>query len=155
MNRNIFWIILPVVFVLLGLAGGVLIFLDGLKGEDVGEEIVIPLPIALEITKEVEEAATPKLDRFDLKIRILNGKGVSGTASVAQEYLSGLGYEVVSTGNADNFNFSKTEIFLKESKADFKKVLNKDLSDGYRVSNKIGSVDEDQDFDAVVIIGAE
>ncbi len=92
------------------------------------------------------------LKRSDFKIEVLNGNGVPGAASEAKDFLEAKGYRVVSTGNAANYNFIKTEIRLKKSKTEYLSLLTKDLSSRYTVVNG-GSIGNSSAVDAQVIIG--
>ena len=94
------------------------------------------------------------LDRANLKIIVQNGGGVAGAATKGSDILKKLGYDVVSSGNADNFDYSKTTIQVKSTKKTYLDLLKKDLSTDYT----IGAFTSDYtgtDADAVVIIGKE
>jgi hypothetical protein len=106
---------------------------------------------ATEAAKKKEEPK-PILKRSSLKIEVLNGSGAIGAAGKAEELLKSKGYKVVSVGNASNYNFAKTEIRLKPSKADYLPLLTKDLSDSYTVI-KGASLKESSSYDVQVIIG--
>lgn len=94
------------------------------------------------------------LDRADLKIAVQNGGGVAGAATKASNLLKGLGYDVVSSGNADNFDYETTTIQVKSTKKAFLDLLKKDLAGEYTIgsatSNYTGT-----DADAVIIVGQE
>jgi len=64
-----------------------------------------------------------------------------------------LGYKDIAVGNADSFDFEKTEISIKEGKKDYLDILTNDLSDGYRVLEETKTLDEESEFDAVITIG--
>lgn len=92
------------------------------------------------------------LDRSNLKVKILNGSGVAGAATKASDALKKLGYDIVSSGNADNFDYTDTTIQVKSTKKTYLSQLKTDLSDTYT----IGSATADYtgtDADAVVIVG--
>ncbi|MDO8269874.1 MAG: LytR C-terminal domain-containing protein [Candidatus Levybacteria bacterium] len=95
---------------------------------------------------------TTGLDRANLKIAVLNGSGVAGAATKVSDALKKLGYDVVSSGNADNFDYTDTTIQVKSTKKTYLDLLKKDLSEDYTIgtatSNYTGT-----DADAVVIIG--
>jgi hypothetical protein len=106
-----------------------------------------PAPTATSTTDK-----TTGLDRADLKVAIQNGSGVAGAATKASDALKKLGYDVVSSGNADSFDYETTEIQVKSTKKSFLPLLKSDLSDTYT----IGSATADytgSDADAVVIVG--
>jgi hypothetical protein len=98
------------------------------------------------------DAATG-LDRSDLSIRIENGSGTAGVASKASAYLKGLGYNVISTGNASNFNYEDVTIQVKSSEKQFLPLLNKDLSREYSVGAATSDLSATASAEALVIIG--
>lgn len=145
-SSRIFWLAVVVLLLVVAVVGGVLVFKDKVNfGPG-------PTP---EPTTEVTPTSEPTLipDRSELKIQILNGSGAPGTAGKAKEFLEELGYEVADTGNAKNYDYEETEISLKESRMDFKALLVEDLGKEYEISEDVGTLDEDSDYDAVVIIG--
>jgi len=109
-----------------------------------------------EATKTAKKKEVPKpiLKRSSLKINVLNGNGTSGAAGEGANFLTSKGYKVISTGNAANYNYSKTEIRLKKSKSDFFALLTKDLGSRYTVI-KGTNLAESSTFDAQVIIGEQ
>jgi len=104
--------------------------------------------------EEKKEEPKPVLKRSSLKIEVLNGNGIPGTASDSTIFIKGKGYKVTSTGNATNFNYTKTEIRLKKSKEDYREILTKDLSNRYTIVSGT-SLGESSPFDVQVIIGKQ
>jgi hypothetical protein len=103
-----------------------------------------------------EPTPTPSLDRTELKIKILNGSGISGLAGKAKDLLEAKGYEEIATGNADSFDYEETTVQIKEDKIAFLDLLVEDLSEDYLVSTDISeTLEEESDFDAIVILGKE
>lgn len=95
---------------------------------------------------------TTGLDRADLKVAIQNGGGTPGAATKASNFLKDLGYDVVSSGNADNFDYEETEIQVKATKKAFLDLLKKDLSTDYTVGSATSDL-TGSDADALVVIG--
>ena len=93
------------------------------------------------------------LDRSKLSIAIQNGSGVEGTAGKAGNILKDLGYNVTSTGNADNYNYKGVTIKVKKEKGNFLGLLKKDLSKNYTVSATSSDLPSSSPPDAVIIIG--
>ncbi|MBI3290220.1 LytR C-terminal domain-containing protein [Candidatus Microgenomates bacterium] len=147
-GKKLLWIILILVFLAVGIGGGMFIFKSGM----VGGLQATPSP-----SPTVESTPTPKpeLDRSELNIQVLNGSGIAGVAKTAQEFLEGLGYEVGNATNAKTYDYTQTEISLKEEKMDYKDQLISDLSKEYLVSSSVETLDEDSKYDAVVIIGSD
>ena len=105
-------------------------------------------------TKAASKKEKPKtiLTRSSLKIEVLNGNGQRGAAVEAADFLESKGYKVISTGNASSYNFTKTEIRLKKSKAEYLALLTKDLESRYTVISG-ASLKESSSADAQIIIG--
>ena len=74
-------------------------------------------------------------------------------AGEAKDFLEGLGYEDVDTGNAGAYDFEETEVAIKEGKEEYLDLLIGDLSEEYEVSEDSETLDEDSDYDAVVTVG--
>lgn len=105
-------------------------------------------------SKEATKSAPKAVTKKDLKIRILNGSGVAGTADSARDFLTSKGYVVDSVGNADNFNYKKTVVQSKKSVGSIIGLLTKDLDERYAIS--IGStLTESESFDTLIIIGSQ
>lgn len=144
--KKFFWLAVVILLLVIAVVGGVLIFKDkvnfgaGPTPEPTGEVTPSPQP-------------TAELSRSDLKIQVLNGSGAPGTAAQAKEFLEELGYEVADTGNAKNYDYEATQISLKEDKASYRDMLVRDLDKKYEVSEDVGTLDGDSDYDGVVIIG--
>jgi hypothetical protein len=103
-----------------------------------------------------EPTPTPTLERSELKVKILNGSGISGLAGKAKDLLEGKGYEEIATGNADSFDYEETTVQVKEDKSAFLDLLVEDLSEDYLVStDSLEPLEEESAFDAIVILGKE
>ena len=106
---------------------------------------------------ESTESATPSAEeaeskREGLKVKVLNGGGVAGAAGKVATALEKLGYEDVRTGNADSFDYEKSEIIYLESKKDLLSLFESDLKD-YQIGAKTAT--DSADFDFVFILGEE
>ncbi len=128
-----------------------------------------PTPVAVEtLTPSPEasakETATPKpttnpvdsatgLDRSDLSVEIQNGSGAAGVAGKASDLLKGLGYNVASTGNADNFDYTDVTVKVKAAQKKFLPLLIKDLSTDYTIGSSSSDLSASSSADALVIIG--
>ncbi len=93
------------------------------------------------------------LDRSKLNVLIQNGSGAPGVAGKASDYLKGLGYNVISTGNADNNNYTNVFIQVKASKSDYLALLKKDLGFNYTIGTNSADLSDSSSEDALVIIG--
>jgi len=93
------------------------------------------------------------LDRSKLSIAIENGSGVEGTAGKAAKILQDLGYNVVSTGNADNFNYDGVTLKVKDPQSNFVNLLKKDLANDYTITSGTSDLAPDSPTDCLIIIG--
>lgn len=96
---------------------------------------------------------TTGLDRSKLSVTIQNGSGVVGAAGKASDILKNLGYDVISTGNADNYDYSNVVIQVKSSDSDFLDLLKKDLGGSYTIGTTSANLSSSFSSDALVIIG--
>lgn len=122
-----------------------------------------PTPIVKETPTPVEES-TPEptinpvdsstgLDRSELSVAIQNGSGEGGVAKRASDLLKGLGYDVVSTGNADNFDYTDITAKVKATEKKYLPLLIKDLSTEYAIGSSSSDLSASESAEAVVIIG--
>jgi hypothetical protein len=88
-----------------------------------------------------------------LTVSVLNGSGVSGVAAEMKTKLTDLGYTVVSTGNADNFDYESVTIKVKPTKKTSLAKLKSDLSSDYTVAEATSDLATSETADAVVIVG--
>lgn len=172
-NRSRIILIVVGIIILIALVAFAVIATGG-KGEEIQVSptpaVQTPTPSATETpTPEESPTSTPKVtptgtkttpeptaasgtDRSNLKIKILNGSGTPGAASKASDALKKLGYDVVSTDNADNFDYEGVTIQVKSTKKTYLSQLKNDLSDDYTVSSATSDY-TGTDADAVVIVG--
>lgn len=106
-------------------------------------------------TQEFEPTPTPEeaeRDAFD--IEILNGSGIAGEAGRAQELLEGDDFVVISTGNADTYDYEETVIQASSDVPDeWIDQLIDTLEENYTVQTRVDDIDGATDADVVVIIG--
>lgn len=92
------------------------------------------------------------LNRSKLSVTIQNGSGQAGAAGKAADILKGLGYNVVSTGNADNYDYLNVSIQVKAASSQFLALLKKDLA-SYTIGSNSADLSTGFSSDALVIIG--
>lgn len=97
---------------------------------------------------------TPSLDRSQYKIRVLNGTKKTGAAGVLGDELKGLGWEILSVGNAVKQSESQTLVRVKPDLDKVAETLISDLAEDYQatVSSNLKTSDK---ADAEVVIGKE
>ena len=88
-----------------------------------------------------------------IKIAVQNGSGESGVAASAAAVLRKAGYNIISTGNADNFDYTNVTIKIKSSQKSFLSSIQKALEPDYTVGGTSSDLSEGQDYDALVIVG--
>lgn len=93
------------------------------------------------------------LDRSVISVAIQNGSGEAGVAGKAADYLSGLGYKIGSTGNANNFDYVNVTIQVKSSVSKYLSLLKKDLGFSYTVGTTSADLSDTSAADALVIVG--
>ncbi|MDP2649655.1 MAG: LytR C-terminal domain-containing protein [bacterium] len=93
------------------------------------------------------------LNRGDLSVEVQNGSGEALVASKMSDFLKGLGYHVVSIGNADNFNYENITVEVKLSFSKYLNLLKSDLSSQYTVVTASTELSASSSADALVIIG--
>jgi len=96
---------------------------------------------------------TTGLDRSKLSVEVQNGSGEAGVAGKGAGILKDLGYNVTSSGNADNFNYSNVTIKVKSTKSDYLPLLKKDLSASYTIGSSSSDLSASSSADTLVIIG--
>lgn len=97
---------------------------------------------------------TPSFDKDTLKIKILNGSGKVGKAGEIKDLLKEKGYVDILTGNADNYDYTKTQIQVKETKKEAAELIKKDLSDVIKITD-VSTLDEKDPADLILIFGAD
>lgn len=97
--------------------------------------------------------STTGLDRSDLTVSVQNGSGEAGVAKDGGDFLTNLGYDVTSTTNADNSDYTGVTIQVKSSASKYLALLKKDLGAKYTVGNTSSDLSASVSADALVIIG--
>jgi|GEM_PF-5904665 len=145
------WILILIILFLVGLMGGLFYFFI-LQNKPV-EKPKSPLKTVAVYTPSPTPASVTK-NAFTIKV--LNGSGVAGQAASVQTMLTSAGYNVVDIDNADNSDYTKTEIQAKSTVSkDFLTSLEQSLSDKYIVDPTVSPTKSDETDDVVVIIGSE
>ena len=110
-----------------------------------------PAPTVTPTVNSVDK--TTGLDRSKLSIIVQNGSGEEGIAGKAESILKNLGYDVVSTGNADNFNYANVVIQVKAARSDYLDLLKTDLGLSYTIGSNSADLPDSFSSNALVIIG--
>jgi hypothetical protein len=111
----------------------------------------------VEAKKITTTTITPKkaqINKSEWTLEVLNGSGVPGAAAKAAAKLTEQGYEVVKTGNADNQDYTKSELFIAENMQSKAQLLIDDLSSDYTFSST-PEVLKNSTVSARIIIGKD
>lgn len=84
-----------------------------------------------------------------IRVRVLNGNGVSGAAATMSQKLESMGFEVVDVGDADRKNYSTTTVIVRSGSNRGSDII---AALGYGIVQE-GEVAAG--YDAVVIVGAD
>lgn len=104
--------------------------------------------------QEPSATPTPSFTKESLNIKVLNGSGTAGKATVVKNILKKAGYGEILTGNADNFDYTKTEIQVKEDKKQAYSMIKTDLAD-YTTTTVEKALESSSSADVVIIIGTD
>lgn len=118
-------------------------------------QVASPTPEATIVPAEEFTPVPETLDKSVPKIKVLNGSGIAGKASAVKDYLEGKGYTVISVGNADNYDFTNTEVDFKADFLKYKDQLINDLSDKYSAVAGADNLESTDSADIAVIVGSK
>lgn len=118
--------------------------------ESVNNEITETVESTESTNSEISEEVTEVI-REDVTIEVLNGAGVAGIAGETQNTLNELGYNVSSIGN-NTVNIEETLVRVKVGNLALAEAIKADLGEEFKI-NVAEDLDDDSEFDAVVIIG--
>lgn len=94
------------------------------------------------------------VDVSQYSVQILNGSGVAGEAGKVNDLLVSAGFSKADTGNADNYDYTDSQIQLKANTPDavFDAVKGA-LSEEYTIVKSSDNLAEDSEYDIVIIVG--
>ena len=106
-----------------------------------------------------QPTAAPTTVQVDLKaysISVLNGSGVTGQAGKVKDSLTTDGFNVTSTGNADNSNYTKTEIAAKKSVSQaYLTKLEAEIGKTLDVDSTVAALQDSSTTDVTVTLGSQ
>ena len=103
-------------------------------------------------TQSQEQKPQPK--KQDLKIRVENGAGVSGLAARTKEFLTGLGYTVVSIDTADQ-DTEATILNYKKDRFDiYGEMVTSDIKEKFPKVEVKQDISSDKDYDLLITVGS-
>ena len=105
-------------------------------------------PEATQVLADFQSGASAE-SAVPLRLRVLNGNGVSGSAAAMSDILQEKGFEVVALGNAERKDFQVTMVLVPEGSNAGDRIVS---ALGYGTV-QVGEVDAG--YDAVVIVGSD
>ena len=107
----VFWILIPGIFILGAILGGLIFYQRGTNNVSVSES---PIATASPTTNATPvPTSTPDVDISKLEIAVFNGSGTAGEAGKVKTLLEEAGFTVASTGNAATYDYTDTIIKVK------------------------------------------
>jgi len=130
-SPNPLLIIIPGIFLLGALLGGIYFYQKGVSG--VSTEPTPTPDYSNTITPSpTSTPATTKIDLTKYPINVMNGSGTPGQAGTVKDLLTGAGFKVSAAGNASSYDYTKTVIKVKaDVPAEFVTKLSEALSKSY------------------------
>lgn len=104
-------------------------------------------------TPAVEPTPAP-FETSNYTIAVQNGSGIAGSATKVADLLEAEGFKIAETSNADRFDYTQTEVFVKD-KADSRlfEEINRALNSDYQLQLATDPLTDNLDYDALVIVG--
>ena len=109
----VFWILIPGLFILGAILGGVFFYQKGVNSPGTS---ATPTPVASSVpatTPSPTPAAKIDVSKFD--VAIFNGSGIAGEAGKVKTLLTAADFNVVSTANAATYDYKETIIKAKST----------------------------------------
>lgn len=145
-----------ITFLLVGLLllivlGGAFFFRSKIKNLAVGNLQPTPTPVPA----VVQPTSTPNpLVKSEWSFEVLNGSGESGLAKKIAAKIQDFGYQVVKSGNADQSDYSQTQVFVKKDLLGKVDLVIADLKDVIKIASVAGQLQEGT-ASAKIIIGKD
>ena len=114
-----------------------------------------PTPEIVELAPTPEASPSPLVDKASAKVRVLNGSGETGKAATVKAFLETAGWKVASIGNADNSDFTQTEVRVKDKFSTFSDVMISDLSGKYSATANSEVLEASDSADIEVTVGTK
>ncbi|MDO8471826.1 MAG: LytR C-terminal domain-containing protein [bacterium] len=108
-------------------------------------------PVAVAEPTPAPAPAKAAIDKAALKIRVLNGGGVSGAGDAAKKVIEAAGFKVDSVGNAKKFSYETSFVYYPKDKKAEADLLSESLKDKYSITTEENEVAAG--YDALVVIG--
>lgn len=148
-------IVWAIVTIIVAILTGSILFAVAKKGSPVSSLFARPTPTPTPAPTPTPTPTPAPVDKASIKIQILNGGGTPGAASKMKTLLEDKGYTVDSTGNAEEYTYTNTEIHGKAAMSDAVSALKSDLKDAYTLGAVAADLDASASADVQVVVGKE
>lgn len=102
----------------------------------------------------IEKITETKLQNFNgYKLEVLNGSGIRGEADKVTELMNALGFDEISAGNADSYNYQETQVSFKSAELYRGIELIEDTLSQYALLFSEEPLPEDYPYDVKIIVG--
>jgi len=106
---------------------------------------------------EASPEPSPALEAVELSsysTQVLNGSGIVGEAGLVKDVLETEGFEDINTSNADNYDYTNTEVSLKDDVSEsIYDLIKQALNNDYTVILDSDPLTDDSDYDVVITVG--
>ncbi len=109
------WILIPGIFILGAILGGVIFYQKGVNTIKVEESPAPQATIAPANTPTPTPVSTSSANISKFDVAVFNGSGTAGEAGKVKDILTTAGFTVTSTGNAATYDYTKTIIKAKST----------------------------------------
>lgn len=151
-------IILLVVLLVIALAAGGLYFYNMMAAKQKASQSASKKQSAEQFKPDATATPTEAelADLAEYSVQVLNGSGTAGQAGVVEGLLEEAGFTDITTGNADEYSYTDTEITLKKgAPQSLYEAVEKALGSDYVVVQTAEELDEESDYDVQVIVGSD
>tara|TARA_B100000029_G_scaffold340788_1_gene333039 strand:- start:299 stop:841 length:543 start_codon:yes stop_codon:yes gene_type:complete len=140
-------------FVILSLSGIVAFAMFSIVDKVMFSDDKLDINSSVDLETLLTVSSYEKETGYKIEVQILNGCGIKNLAAKYERYIRKAGHDVVDTGNALHFNYSRTEVILRRGEIERAKQVT-DLLNISKADIKI-EYDENLMCDVTVIIGED
>ena len=121
------------------------------RGRGIQWPLIVGVFILLAVIFAIVVLQNHRVSSQKIRVAVLNGCGVSGVASKFTELLVAKGFDVIKTGNAENFNFVESIVVDRSGSYETAQKVATSL----HIKNCIQQIEEDQVEQVAVVIGRD
>lgn len=114
-----------------------------------------PTPVLEPTMAPPTPTPTPSVTREEVRLKVLNGSGISGKATEVKNFFQEKGYGEILTGNADAFDYETTVVQIKEdAEPSIREYIEEDIASQVDAP-EFETLDEAEAADVVIIVGTD